>query len=66
MVHERPIGIHALGLGVLLLQLPPLGVARRFEEASLTYRGAALIAVFRVVHSSLVTGTMSCLKYHQK
>lgn len=65
-MHERPIGIHALELGVLLPQLPPLGVARRFEEASLTYRGAALIAAFRVVHSSLVTGTMSCLKYHQK
>lgn len=43
-----------------------LQVAQENEEASLTYRGAALIAAFRVVHSSLVTGTMSCLKYHQK
>lgn len=49
-------------------RFPNLGlqVARGNEEASLTYRGAALIAAFRVVHSSLVTGTMSCLKYHQK
>ena len=54
--------------GIVLNVSPGLGfwVVQENEETSLTYRGAALIAVFRVVHSSLVTGTMSCLKYHQK
>ncbi|WP_370466608.1 integrase core domain-containing protein [Comamonas thiooxydans] len=64
--HESPGRIPPAGYRVK--RFPGLGfwVVQENEETSLTYRGAALIAVFRVVHSSLVTGTMSCLKYHQK